>query len=137
MDFFTGERELWEFWEFLNRLPDGSYTKVAMSNDPEVAQARVNNISDEEIEKILDSRTVEKDREISPIGYNLTIEKLNQLIDAVTLNTETTRAVFGGKKMDRFKPQPRPKTEFERLLDKKIYAHEKADQERTMQAFGF
>ena len=139
-DFFSGERELWEFWEFFNRLPDGSFSKSAMADDPEIAEMRVANVTDEDIQRILDARSSQSQQinGVPVVGYTLEIEKLNQIIDALNINTFTIRSIFGGKKNnDQFKEVPRPKSAYDKLLEKRIHAYEKQEQENTMKQFGF
>lgn len=137
-EFFSGERELWEFWEFFNRLSDGGFTKSAIANDPEVAEQRLQAITEDDLRQISDMRAKGGEENVPLTGYTLTIEKMNQLIDAVNLNTWTIRGMFANKKgQDKFKPATRPKTIFEKKLDKLVYEYEEREQKATMAEFGF
>ena len=111
-----------------------------MADDIEIAQMRVSGITDEDVRKMLDARAsgAQQADGVPIVGYTLEIEKLNQMIDAININTFTIRSIFGGKKnKDQFKEVPRPKTAYDKLLEQRIHAYEKQEQENTMREFGF
>lgn len=138
-EFFTGQRELWEFWLFFGDLPEGSRTKTAIAMDPEVAEARSEAVSEEEIASLYESRAGKGPRqELTPRGYTLEVEKLNQVLDAINVLQLVVRQLAGGKvKEADFKPAQRPKTEFDKRIDERVRAYEKKYQEGVMAEFGF
>lgn len=135
-----GEREFWEFWAFFRMLPDGSFTKSAISEDEEVAKMRVDALSEEEIAAISDSRaeTDDKPKDLPQAGYSLEIEKLNQVIDSLNELKNIVKLVSGNKVPKKaWRPTQRPKSAYDRLLDKRVWEYEKAYQEQAMSDFGF
>lgn len=138
-EFFTGQRELWEFWLFFGDLPEGSRTKTAIAMDPEIAEARSEAVSEEEIASLYESRAGKGPRqELTPRGYTLEVEKLNQVLDAINALQLVVRQLTSGKvKESDFKPAQRPKTEFDKRIDERIKAYEKKYQEGVMAEFGF
>lgn len=138
-EFFTGQRELWEFWLFFGDLPEGSRTKTAIAMDPEIAEARSEAVSEEEIASLYEARAGKGPRqELTPRGYTLEVEKLNQVLDAINALQLVVRQLTSGKvKESDFKPAQRPKTEFDKRIDERIKAYEKKYQEGVMAEFGF
>lgn len=139
-EFFTPEREIWEFWALFNALPDGSATKSAISLDEEIAKQQVAHISEEEIERISESRANPGSQRgnLSLKGYSLEIEKMNQIIDAVNILRVTIKTALGGKTSNSdFQMAERPKTAFEKEIDKRVMAYEKRFQKEAMSDFGF
>lgn len=111
-----------------------------MSMDPEIAVARANALTKEDIAEIADSRAnPDKNKvEIEPVGYDLKMEKMNQILDALNVLQLTVRQIAGGKvKKSDFKPSPRPKTAYQRAVDKLVLDYEKEYQEEAMSDFGF
>lgn len=105
-----------------------------------MALARVTSLDDEDVRKIIEAReqTDKPSDGVPLVGYSLEIEKFNQLIDAINLNTFTLRNMFSKKgSTDKFKPEPRPKTTYDKLLEERIDMVEKKDQATTLSDFGF
>lgn len=139
-DFFTPKRRLWEFWVFFSDLPEGSRTKSAVAMNEDIAKAQAAGLSEEDIAAISEARANggSKGGDISPQGYSLEIEKLNQIIDSINLLRFVVRGSLGAKVTSSdFKTMERPKTAFEREVDKRVLAYEKKYQEQAMADFGF
>lgn len=105
--------------------------------DEEYAMAQLEGLDDDQLREYLDMRS-KSEYEASLLGYDLYAEKLNQLIDAINLQSLILRSAFGGKgDGEGFKAAPRPKTLFQKELDKKIAEFEKREMARDMAAWGF
>lgn len=106
----------------------------------DIAKAQAAGLSEEDIAAISDARANggSKDGDISPQGYSLEIEKLNQIIDSINLLRFVVRGSLGAKTTPSdFKTTERPKTAFEREVDKRVLAYEKQYQKQSMADFGF
>lgn len=75
----------------------------------------------------------DKDQRITPEGYSMEIEKLNQVIEEVKL----LRLSMSGDKNAKFKPPIRPKTEQEVLLEQRIEKLEAIDRDDFEHQLGF
>lgn len=108
--------------------------------DGELAELQLKGLPESEIRKILDARA-EKDSgevQLSPEDYDISIEKLNQVIDSINALRVTLLAVMGNKPKDSDrKPVQRPKSQYEILLEKKILEFEKEDNSQLASEFGF
>lgn len=133
MEFFTGERGWREFYAYLGELPPHAKFPSAVSQDPDIARSQVESLSEEDIRKMMDEDDEEKEKRLTPEGYNLTIEKLNQVIEEVRL----LRLGMTGDKKTKFKPPPRPKTEQEVLLSQRMEALEAIDRNDFEKSIGF
>lgn len=138
-EFFDGRRTLDEFWIFFYDLPEGSRTKTEIAMNPEIAAERASALSEEDIAEISRSRSREGSRpEITPRGYDITVEKLNQLLDSLMVLQLTVRQIGGGKVSDGdFKPAQRPRSAYDKAVDERVRQYEKAYQEQAMADFGF
>lgn len=106
----------------------------------DIAKAQAAGLSEEDIAQISEARANGggKSGDISPQGYSLEIEKLNQIIDSINLLRFVVRGSLGAQvSPSDFKTMERPKTAFEREVDKRVLAYEKKYQEQAMADFGF
>lgn len=123
-----------EFYAYLSELPPHSKFKSAISQDPEIARRYVSSLSEEDIREIMEEREVQDDeKRLTPEGYTQELEKLNQIVEEVRI----LRLGMTGDKNAKFKPQLRPKTEQEVLLEKRMEEYTLADQESMEKAMGF
>lgn len=104
-----------------------------------MASYSIAGLSEEALIEILDARAEGKDDpDITPEDFDLTVEKLNQVIDAIRGLELTVRAVAGNKvSSGDFKPVKRPKTKSELLLEEKLKEFDKQDVENMASDFGF
>lgn len=108
--------------------------------DDEMALLQLQGIGDEELQRIVDARAEHSasDIELSPENYDITVEKLNQVIDAINGLRNIVKVGLGGKLRDsESQPVKRPKTKFERHLDRRLLQFEKEDIESMASEFGF
>lgn len=138
-DFFNGDRYWSDFYVFFHNLPASSKTKAKIAMDEEVAKARLEGYSEDELREILKARAEgDSEVELNPEDYDISIEKLNQIIDSINGLGLIVRGGLGGKvsKSD-FKPTKRPKSVFEIMLDNKLLELDKQDMEDLASDFGF
>lgn len=135
LDFFTGEQGWTIFYAYLGELPSSSKFNSAVSQDPEIAKAQVNSLTDEQIQEIMEKEKSDEEEELhlSPEGYTLEIEKLNQVIEEIKL----LRLGMTGDKKQKFVPPKRPKTEKDILLNKRKEALEERDRDEMQKSMGF
>lgn len=138
-DFFNGDRYWSDFYVFFHNLPASSKTKAKIAMDEEVAKSRLEGYSEEELREILKARSEgNSEVELNPEDYDISIEKLNQVIDAVNGLGLIVRGGLGGKvSQSDFKPTKRPKSIFEIMLENKLLELDKQDMEDLASDFGF
>lgn len=139
-DFFVGDRYWSEFYIIFEYLPSSSKTKAAISMDDEMALLQLQGVSDEELQRIVNARAERSasDIELSPENYDITVEKLNQVIDSINGLRNIVKVGLGGKLQDsESRPVKRPKTKFEQYLDRRLLQFEKEDVEGMAAEFGF
>ena len=118
-------------------MDTSAVSKAAVAQDEEIAQSQVNAMSDQDIDEILAMATEEDGYTPTPAGYTLEIAKIDKLIDKVELLRHTMIGVMGGKSKEKFRPEPRPKSEFQKALDKRKWTREKELNDQEMKNFGF
>lgn len=133
IDFFTGDRGWREFYAYMNELPPHSKFRSAISQDPDLAKSQVDSLSDDDIREIMEKDDKDGDKTITPEGYDMQIEKLNQVIEEVRL----LRLGMTGDKKTKFTPPIRPSTEADSLIKERIEALEQIDRDTFEKELGF
>ena len=108
MDYFSGERSWFEFYEFLNGLPSFSRFKAAVALDPEYAEV-IKARMDREKEEAENEESSEgwKPETRSQEGFTPSLSAIYTLIEAVNEVPRTLIAV-NGKKPPKQVKMPRP-----------------------------
>lgn len=124
------------FYSYFNSLPSYSKTKAKISSDPEIAKAMTANIDPE---SLLDEDGETKEVEVPVEGYDASLAKQDQVIEEVRLLRVVIQSMFGGKKGEKvkFNPQPRPKTEAEKQLERLKSRAGEQESKNLMREAGF
>lgn len=136
LDFFTADRGWVQFYDYLSGLPSHAKFPSAVSQDPDLARAQVNAMSEDDIREIMDKRDKkdgESKNDLTTEGYTMEIEKLNQVIEEVRM----LRLSMSGSKKQTFKPQDRPSTANEKYLKKRIESFREIDRNTFAGELGF
>lgn len=97
-------------------------------------------MSDDDVRRIMDRETeADEDKEIPQEGYTVEVEKLNQIIDSMnSVRYIILQALSSkGSKNEPPKPVTRPKTAFDKLLEKRKLDVESKDMQNLRADFGF
>lgn len=108
-----------------------------MSQDKSLAKQQVAAMSDEEIDRLLDRDANPEEGEITQEGYGLNEMRLDRLIDKMEVLRLTMIQVMGGKSKEKFKPEKRPRTAFDKAMEERKWLREKEVNEQEMKNFGF
>lgn len=133
-DYLKGLRGWKEFYAYLNELPSWSKTKSAMAGDVKLAEYQVSKISEDEIQRIRDSRVEKNYDDLTLEGYTEEIERLNIIADKLEV---LISALSSGKEKREVRPAPRPKTAYNKAIEKRILALEEREQMALQAEFGF
>lgn len=137
LDYFNQKRPWSEFWSWFAMLDSSTATKARMAQDKEIAQQQVASISNAELDKLLEADADPTERHPTHEGYGLTEAKLDRLADKLELLRLTLIQVMGGKSKEKFKPEKRPRSAFDKALDERKWQREKEVNEQEMRNFGF
>lgn len=137
LDYFNSKRPWSEFWAWFAMLDSSTTTKSRMSQDKSLAKQQVAGMSDEEIDRLLDRDANPEEGEITQEGYGLNEMRLDRLIDKMEILRLTIIQVMGGKSKEKFKPEKRPRTAFDKALEERKWLREKEVNEQEMKNFGF
>ena len=90
-------------------------------------------------DSLLDEDGEEKEIEIPVEGYDAYLAKQDQVIEEVRLLRVSIQGMFSGKKGDKikFNPQPRPKTEAEKQLERLKSKAGERESKNLMREAGF
>nr|DAQ73198.1 MAG TPA: protein of unknown function (DUF5361) [Caudoviricetes sp.] len=134
------------FLSYMASLPPHSKTKAAIANDKDLALERLEALSEIELRQIYESRKpsvtnistdIEESQNISAEGFSLDSELLAQVNDNLTLLRKTLIGLVDSKASMDFKPTPRPKPMFEKLLDKRLEQFEEEEKRSIERELGF
>lgn len=136
LDFFDGAQGWVIFYSYFNSLPSYSKTKAKISSDPEIAKAMTAHIDPD---SLLDEDGEEKEIEVPVEGYDAYIAKQDQVIEEIRLLRVSIQGMFSGKKGEKikFNPQPRPKTEAEKQLERLKSKAGERESKNLMREAGF
>lgn len=136
LDFFCGVQGWVIFYSYFNSLPSYSKTKAKIASDPEIAKAMTANIDPE---SLLDEDEEPKEVEVPVEGYDASLAKQDQVIEEIRLLRVVIQSMFGGKKGEKikFNPQPRPKTEAEKQLERLKSRAGEQESKNLMREAGF
>lgn len=134
-DYMTGDRGWVEFYAFLSQLDSHTKFRSAISQDPELARAQVDSLTDDDIRKMVGEEDEETEpAHLTPEGHTMEIEKLNQILDSLQILRLTMSM---SDKKPKFKPVARPKTEQQALIEKRAEQIRLSDQDSFEKAIGF
>lgn len=90
-------------------------------------------------ESLLDEDEETKEIEVPVEGYDANLAKQDQVIEEIRLLRVVIQGMFGGKKGDKvkFNPQPRPKTEAEKQLERLKSRAGEQESKNLMREAGF
>lgn len=90
-------------------------------------------------ESLLDEDEETKEIEVPVEGYDANLAKQDQVIEEIRLLRVVIQSMFGGKKGDKvkFNPQPRPKTEAEKQLERLKSRAGEQESKNLMREAGF
>lgn len=90
-------------------------------------------------DSLLDEDGEEKEIEVPVEGYDAHLAKQDQVIEEVRLLRVVIQSMFGGKKGEKvkFNPQPRPKTEAEKQLERLKSKAGEQESKNLMREAGF
>lgn len=90
-------------------------------------------------ESLLDEDEEAKEVEVPVEGYDASLAKQDQVIEEVRLLRVVIQSMFGGKKGEKvkFNPQPRPKTEAEKQLERLKSRAGEQESKNLMREAGF
>lgn len=90
-------------------------------------------------ESLLDEDEETKEVEVPVEGYDASLAKQDQVIEEIRLLRVVIQSMFGGKKGEKikFNPQPRPKTEAEKQLERLKSRAGEQESKNLMREAGF
>lgn len=134
-DYATGDRGWVEFYAYLWELGPHTKFRSAVSRDPEVAAAQVESLTDDQVREALgEDRDEDEEPDLTPEGHTIEVEKLNQIIDKISI---LTLSMSMSKQKQKFHPAPRPKTEVTRLLEERMEHIDAQDRNEFSKELGF
>lgn len=115
-------------------------TKAKMLADEEVAVYEVDKLSDDDLRQMLrDDNDPDKPAAEVPVeGYTPLLAKLDEVVDQLIVNRESIQRAFSKQANGRkIKLAPRPKTAYQKVLEKRKLEFERSENHTVLSALGF